>query len=60
MSLPSADAFQAFSDRMLRCVDCGARFPFSAAEQRYFAEMEFVEPKRCRPCRYARKREREQ
>lgn len=42
-------------DKLLRCVDCGADFPFTAGEQRYFLSKGLSEPKRCPQCRLKRK-----
>lgn len=43
-------------DRELTCIDCGSPFIFTIGEQRFFAEKGFTnEPKRCRPCRAAKK-----
>jgi CxxC-x17-CxxC domain-containing protein len=45
-----------FEDKSLQCSDCGATFTFSAGEQEQFASLGFTnEPKRCTPCRQARK-----
>lgn len=45
-----------FSDRTLKCRDCGAEFVFSAREQEFFAEKGFQnDPSRCPSCRAARK-----
>ncbi len=45
-----------YVDRKLKCVDCGSEFDFTAAQQERFAELGFTnEPKRCGPCRAARK-----
>ncbi len=44
-----------FVDRDLICVDCGAGFTFSAAEQLFFHHKQFKnDPKRCRQCRARR------
>ena len=44
-----------FQDRILRCVDCGAEFVWTAGEQQFFADKNFKnEPKRCRACKSAR------
>ena len=44
-----------FQDRILRCVDCGAEFIWTAGEQQFFADKNFKnEPKRCRPCKAKR------
>jgi CxxC-x17-CxxC domain-containing protein len=44
------------TDKQLTCVDCGAAFTFSAGEQDKFAQLGFTnEPKRCAPCRAAKK-----
>jgi CxxC-x17-CxxC domain-containing protein len=46
----------AYEDKTIVCVDCGAEFTFTAAEQQTFAEKGFTnEPKRCKACRDARK-----
>ena len=44
------------SERSLVCAECGAAFTFSAEEQEQFASRGFAEPKRCRPCRAAKRR----
>lgn len=46
-----------YTDKELSCVDCGTAFTFSAGEQERFAELGFTnEPKRCGPCRAAKKK----
>ena len=47
-------------DKELKCKDCGQPFVFTEGEQRFYAEREYTEPKRCKPCRDAKKAEREQ
>lgn len=43
-------------DKQITCVECGTVFPFTEAEQNKFATLGFTnEPKRCKPCRDARK-----
>jgi CxxC-x17-CxxC domain-containing protein len=45
-----------YQDKQLKCVDCGADFTFTGAEQERFAQLGFTnEPKRCSPCRAAKK-----
>jgi CxxC-x17-CxxC domain-containing protein len=45
-----------YTDRNLTCVECGAEFVFSAEDQEYHASRGFQnEPRRCPPCRQARK-----
>jgi CxxC-x17-CxxC domain-containing protein len=45
-----------FEDKSLQCSDCGNTFIFSAGEQEQFASLGFTnDPKRCTPCRQARK-----
>jgi hypothetical protein len=46
-------------DRELRCADCGGSFTFSAEDQAFFQEKGYEPPKRCKPCRQAKKQERE-
>ncbi len=49
----------AYVDKVLKCVDCGADFTFSASEQEFFAAKGFTnEPKRCFSCRQAKKQQR--
>lgn len=44
------------ADKTISCQDCGKEFIFSEEEQNYYAEKGFQDPKRCKPCRMARKR----
>jgi CxxC-x17-CxxC domain-containing protein len=44
-----------YTDKILVCADCGQQFVFTASEQEFFAQRGFSEPKRCAPCRNARK-----
>ena len=44
-----------FQDKMLKCIDCGADFVFTAGEQLFFYDKQFKnEPKRCKPCKAKR------
>lgn len=44
-----------FQDRVLKCIDCGGEFVFTAGEQQFYHEKEFRnEPKRCKPCKTKR------
>ena len=41
-----------FQDRVLKCIDCGSEFIFTAGEQLFFHDKQFKnEPKRCKPCK---------
>src|SRR5690348_7964411 len=42
-------------DIQLQCSDCGRDFTFTAADQAFFQERGFSTPKRCKPCRQAKK-----
>lgn len=42
-------------DLTLTCKDCHEQFVFEEGEQRWFAEREFQQPKRCPSCRAAKK-----
>jgi hypothetical protein len=43
-------------DKKIVCKDCGEEFVFTAGEQEFYKEKGFDnEPKRCKPCRDARK-----
>ena len=45
-----------FEDKSMTCSDCGATFTFTAGEQEFFASKGFTnQPKRCVPCRRAKK-----
>jgi hypothetical protein len=46
-------------DQTLRCVDCRNEFVWSASEQQYYRERGFEAPRRCKPCRQAKKAQRE-
>ena len=44
-----------FEDRILKCVDCGSDFVFTAGEQLFFHEKQFKnDPKRCKQCKAKR------
>jgi CxxC-x17-CxxC domain-containing protein len=48
-----------FEEKTLQCADCGVNFTFTAEEQEFFQTKGYTnEPKRCQPCRQARKTER--
>ena len=48
-----------FQDKTIQCSDCGTTFTFSADEQELFESRAYTsDPKRCMPCRQARKAER--
>ncbi len=45
-----------YTDKTLKCKDCGADFVFTAGEQEFYAEKGFTnEPQRCKACRDAKK-----
>ena len=44
-----------FQDKVLKCVDCGGDFIFTAGEQLFFHDKQFKnEPKRCKACKAKR------
>ena len=45
---------QKYEPIVLECSECGKRFLFSIAEQKFFAKRGFREPKRCELCRLKR------
>ncbi len=48
-----------FQEKQLQCSDCGITFTFTTEEQEFFQSKGYTnEPKRCQPCRQARKTER--
>jgi len=46
-----------FTDQDLQCADCGSSFVFTAGEQQFFSTKGFTPPKRCKPCRDAKKQQ---
>ena len=45
-----------YTDKTLKCKECGNEFIFSAGEQEFYAQRGFVnEPQRCKACSDARK-----
>lgn len=47
-------------DKTIECVDCGAAFVFTEKDQKFFASKKYNDPKRCQPCRQAKKRRNEE
>ena len=46
-----------FTDRVLKCIGCGADFVFTAGEQLFFHDKEFKnDPKHCKQCKAKRVR----
>lgn len=44
-----------FQDKVIKCVDCGQDFVFTAGEQLFFHDKQFKnEPKRCKGCKAKR------
>jgi CxxC-x17-CxxC domain-containing protein len=44
-----------YRDKVLKCVDCGSEFVFTAGEQVFYADKGFKnEPKRCKNCKNKR------
>lgn len=42
-------------DKTMPCLDCKGEFIWTAGEQKFFATKGFSAPKRCKPCRDAKK-----
>ncbi len=42
-------------DKILTCKDCGHQWVWTIGEQEFYEKQGFTEPKRCKPCRDARK-----
>ncbi|UCE19543.1 MAG: zinc-ribbon domain-containing protein [Gemmatimonadota bacterium] len=45
------------ADKTISCQDCGREFMFTEEEQNYYTQRGFQDPKRCKSCRNARKRQ---
>ncbi len=44
-----------YKDKVLKCVECGTEFVFTAGEQMFYADKGFKnEPKRCKNCKAKR------
>ena len=44
-----------YRDRVLKCIECGQEFVFTAGEQLFYADKGFKnEPKRCKNCKVKR------
>ena len=44
-----------FQDKVLKCIDCGTDFVFTAGEQLFFQDKHFKnEPRRCKNCKSKR------
>jgi CxxC-x17-CxxC domain-containing protein len=43
--------------QQLMCSDCGQAFEFTGEDQEFFRERGYSAPKRCKPCRQAKKNE---
>ena len=54
-----SDKFE-YEDRQLQCIEakCHSMFMFEAGEQKYYADRQYDDPKRCKPCRAKRKESR--
>lgn len=46
------------ADIELTCKDCGSSFTWTDNDQQFYKEKGYTEPKRCKPCREKKKRER--
>lgn len=44
--------------KTIECGDCGNEFPFTVKEKDFYESKSFSEPKRCFPCRRAKKEQR--
>lgn len=44
-----------FEDREMNCVDCGGPFTWTGGDQAFYTKQGFAEPKRCKPCREAKR-----
>ncbi len=40
-----------YTDKIIKCKECGGEFMFSAGEQEFYAEKGFGTPSRCKECR---------
>lgn len=47
-----------YEDQQMRCTDCGEGYVWSASEQEFYKTKGYEPPKRCKPCRQAKKAQR--
>ena len=48
-----------YTDKDITCKGCKQPFTFTAGEQAFYAERQFSDPVRCKPCREQRKAQKE-
>ena len=48
-----------YTDQEITCKDCKTPFTFTVGEQQFYAERQFSNPVRCKPCREVRKAQKE-
>jgi CxxC-x17-CxxC domain-containing protein len=55
LEMPEGEERMEFVDKILKCVDCGNDFVFTAGEQLFFFDKQFKnDPKRCKQCKARR------
>lgn len=45
-------------DKIIKCKDCGEAFVFTVNDQKFYKEVGYDAPKRCKVCRIRRKEQR--
>lgn len=55
----SQEQGKSYEDIKLECIDCRTWFELSATHQKWFDERGLQRPKRCQPCRDAKRRAKE-
>ena len=54
-TMAASNRVMEFQDKILKCVDCGKDFIFTAGEQLFFHDKQFHnDPKRCKACKLKR------
>ncbi len=48
---------ETYTDKKIKCIDCGNEFVFTVRDQKFFQEQNWTEPKRCKDCRNKKKQE---
>lgn len=51
--MPDQDEYEVY--KTIPCMDCGRDFDFTMRDKAFYEQKGFQEPKRCKPCRQAKK-----
>lgn len=55
-SVPPESSMEEFKPMDIICLDCKARFTWTAGEQKYYKDRGLAAPRRCSKCRFERRK----